>query len=56
LDLVRDGVLYYFSERMVIPTDVVLVFSKFDEVINCLFIVKKDYGHDCIFVIILWGV
>ena len=51
---VGDGILYYFLEQSIIPTDVVLELGKLDKVIDSLAIIwKRDY-YNSILIVILW--
>jgi len=54
VDVVRNGILYHFSECSVIPTDLVLELGKLDEVVDSLAVIWKRNCNDSILVIIFW--
>jgi len=53
VDVVRNGILYYFFECSVVSMDLVLELGKLDEVVNGLAIIWKR-SNDSILVIIFW--
>ena len=53
VDVVRNGILYHFSERPITLTDAVLELGKLDKVIGSLAIIWKRDCYDSILIIIL---
>ena len=53
MDATRKGVLNNLTERAVVPSDIVLVLCKLNEIVHCLVFNWEWNSNDSIFIVIL---